>query len=254
MTYQKQETIGNCTLYLGNCLDVLPSLPTVDAVITDPPYEAEAHNMARRQLTRGQDGGRRRSVGNFPIDFERMDDLLRGQVAQACQAVCCGWGIYFCQIEAVYLWRSAMEAAGAKYKRAGIWLKPDGAPQFTGDRPGMGFESIVCTWHGDGRSKWNGGGGRHGVWKFTKHDRGYGHGQAKNEHPTQKPLALMEALVADFTPAASVVLDPFMGSGTTGVACVSTGREFIGVEKDVKYFDVACRRIDDALRQKRMFS
>jgi DNA modification methylase len=237
---------------LGDCLEIIPTLPTVHAVITDPPYEAEAHTKGRRLATRGQDGGRKRSIENYAIDFAQMNSELRVHVAQLCQEKCAGWGIYFCQIEAVYLWRQTLELAGAKYKRGGIWRKRDGAPQFTGDRPGMGFESIVCAWHGEGKSKWNGG-GKHGVWEFTKHDPGYGHGGASNAHPTQKPVALMEALIADFTNPGDIILDPFMGSGTTGVACVNTGREFIGIEKNQKYFNIAYDRIRSAQMQQRLF-
>lgn len=247
-----KQVIGNCTLYLGNCLDIIPTLPTVQAVISDPPYEAEAHTKGRRLATFGQDGGRRRSIENRPIDFAQMTPGLRKQVARACQEKCTGWGLYFSQIESVYLWRRVLTAAGAKYKRAGIWRKPDGAPQFTGDRPGMGFESVVCVWHGEGRSKWNGG-GKHGVWEFTKHDRGHGHGGLRNQHPTQKPVFLMEALVRDFTSPGEIILDPFMGSGSTGVACANMGREFIGIEINESYFDISCQRIEAAYSQGRLF-
>lgn len=73
-------------------------------------------------------------------------------------------------------------------------------------------------------------------------------------HPTQKPVALMEYLIRTYTKEGEVVLDNCMGSGTTGVACANTGRRFIGIEKEVKYFDIALRRIEDAQRQQRMFA
>ena len=71
-------------------------------------------------------------------------------------------------------------------------------------------------------------------------------------HPTQKPVALMEWCLG-FIPNAQTILDPFMGSGTTGVACVNLGRSFIGIERDPDYFDIACKRIDEATRQPRLF-
>jgi len=71
-------------------------------------------------------------------------------------------------------------------------------------------------------------------------------------HPTQKPIALMEWCLG-FLPKARTILDPFMGSGTTGVACAKLGRKFIGIELEPKYFDIACKRIDDAYRQPRLF-
>jgi DNA modification methylase len=73
-----------------------------------------------------------------------------------------------------------------------------------------------------------------------------------NEHPTQKPVALIE-WTAGFIPG-QIVLDPFMGSGTTGVACANLGRSFIGIEREPKYFDIACRRIEDAQRQGRLIA
>jgi DNA modification methylase len=84
----------------------------------------------------------------------------------------------------------------------------------------------------------------------------YAHAQLASEgkfHPTQKPLPLMEWCLS-FVPSAKTILDPFMGSGTTGVACMNMGRRFIGIEIDPKYFDIACERIEDAQRQARMFA
>ena len=238
--------IGNATLYLGDCLEILPTLGEVDAVITDPPYEADAHTPMRRTQTSIRPGE------NVSLDFCKMTNQDRKVVARECQRLCLGWGLYFCQIEAIYLWRIHLQGAGAKWKRAMIWRKPDGAPQFTGDRPGMGYESIACVWHGDGRSSWNGG-GKHGVYEHGKHDAGHGHGGLRNDHKTQKPLKLMKALIADFTAPTALVLDPFMGSGSTGIACDDLGRRFIGIEKEPRYFDIACRRIEDAQRQQRLF-
>ena len=73
------------------------------------------------------------------------------------------------------------------------------------------------------------------------------------EHPTQKPVALMEWCIKHLPDTAQTILDPFMGSGTTGVACVNLGRKFIGIELDPGYFDIACKRITDAHRQADMF-
>jgi len=158
----------------------------------------------------------------------------------------------FCQAEAVSAWRGSLEAAGAKYRRAMVWVKPDGMPQFTGDRPGMGYESIVSAWAGPGASSWNGG-GRHGVFTIPKHDSGNGHGGAANPHPTTKPYRLMSELVSLFSNHGETILDPFMGSGSTGFAAISLGRKFVGVEIDQTYFAVACRRLEQAWKQPRLF-
>lgn len=238
--------IGDATLYCGDCLDILPTLGKVDAVITDPPYEAEAHTKGRRVSGKQENGDR--SVEMAALDFDAMTPDLRLAVSSACSAICDGWFLAFCQAEAVSLWREAHEAAGAKYKRSMVWIKPDGAPQFTGDRPGMGYESIVASWCGTGRSKWNGG-GRHGVFSHP-------HRESNNpkQHMTQKPSTLMRELVDLFTDYGNTVLDPFMGSGTTGVAAIQLGRKFIGIEREPKYFDIACKRIEQAVAQGQLFA
>lgn len=117
--------------------------------------------------------------------------------------------------------------------------KPNGAPQFTGDRPGQGFESLAIG-HCPGKKRWNGG-GKHAVWTHSLDQRSESSG--RHEHPAQKPIALMLDLVSDFTDPCETILDPFAGSGTTGVACLRLGRRFIGIEKDEKYFELACERL-----------
>lgn len=249
------ETIGNATLYLGDCREILPTLPKVDAVITDPPYDAEAHSAGRRVLSRGvrRVNGFERKVDAAPLDFAPIDDHLRDAICLWSAENCSGWMLAFCQAEAVHAWREAMTEAGAAWRRAMIWVKPDSSPQLTGDRPAQGYESIAASWCGSGRSRWNGG-GRRGVYTFNKHDPGCGHGGKSNEHPTQKPVALMSELVSLFSDAGSIVFDPCMGSGSTGIACHVLQRQFIGIEREPKYFDIACRRIEDAQRQSRMFA
>ena len=105
---------------------------------------------------------------------------------------------------------------------------------------------MVSAWYGKGHSHWNGG-GRPGNFRHNKNTPGGG------VHPTQKPLPLMKELVSLFSNYGDLVLDPFMGSGTTAVACVNFGRRFIGIELDEKYFDIACKRIRDAYAQPDMF-
>jgi site-specific DNA-methyltransferase (adenine-specific) len=247
--------IGNATLYLGDCRDILPTLPAVDAVITDPPYEEEAHGAGRRLLGRTDElaDSRIREIEEAPLDFDAMDDELRAFMARWAATNCRGWMLAFCQAEAVATWRSAMELAGMKWRRAMVWVKPDSSPQLSGDRPAQGYESIAAAWCGEGRSEWNGGGKR-GVFTYGKHDPGMGHGGGRNEHPTQKPAVLMKDLVSLFTLPGQTVLDMCMGSGTTGIACHDLGRPFIGIEKKPHHFATACRRIEDAQRQARMFA
>lgn len=230
-------------VHLGDCLDPvsgLASLPdrSVDHVITDPPYEAEAHTKQRRV---------KRSGGVMkvePLSFHPITDDQRRAVAAQFGRIARRWVIVFCQVEAVHLWSEALEAGGLTVRRVGVWVKPDGMPQYSGDRPGMGYESIVIA-HQPGRSRWNGG-GKHGVWIVPKMGAA---DQIRTGHETQKPLALMEALIRDFTDPGETILDPFAGSGTTGVACKRLGRAFIGWERDPKYHAIAERRIRDAKEQ-----
>jgi site-specific DNA-methyltransferase (adenine-specific)/modification methylase len=80
------------------------------------------------------------------------------------------------------------------------------------------------------------------------------HNEPRGDHPTQKPIGVMAWAIGQIPTPNTTILDPLMGSGTTGVACARLGRRFIGIERDQKYFEIACRRVDDAQRQKDMFT
>ena len=230
---------GRIMLYCADALDVLPTLEagSIEHIITDPPYEVEAHTLQRRVKRNG-------GIMNLePLDFCKMSEAVRIEFSKQTVRICSGWAIVFCQAEAVALWRDTLQDAGAIYKRAMVWIKPDGMPQYSGDRPGMGYESIVAAWCSDGGSSWNGG-GRHGVFNYNKSGDG-----GPNEHPTQKPIRLISKLVALFTDEGDTVLDCFMGSGTTGVAAVKLGRRFIGVELSREYYNIALKRIQQAEAQ-----
>lgn len=235
------------TLHLGDCLPFLRSLPdkSVDHVITDPPYEAEAHTQGRRMMAgaggRMRDGAR---IYSAPLDFAPISADVRTEVGHHLARCASRWIVVFCQAEAVAAWRESLEAGGAKWKRACVWIKPNGQPQLTGDRPGMGYESIACA-HAPGRSRWNAG-GKHGVYTFPM-DANFS--RFAREHPTQKPTPLFESLVRDFTDPGETILDPFAGSGTTGVAALKLGRRFIGCELSPKYHAVALKRLSNAREQ-----
>jgi site-specific DNA-methyltransferase (adenine-specific) len=213
-------------------------------MITDPPYEKEAHKPMRR--TWASVKGR---VDDASIAFGPMTEATRMAIAAFAAQGVRGWALVFCQVEGIVPWREALAGAGAKYKRAMCWVKPDASPQFDGSGPAQGYESIVAAWCGQGRSLWNGG-GRHGVFQHNSH---IGVADRYGGHPTEKPLPLMRELTTLFTQPSQTILDPFMGSGTTGVAALKSGRKFIGIEIDEKYFDIACRRIEEAHRQPDMF-
>ena len=224
-----------CVVCADNA-EVLPGLPdkSVAHVITDPPYEAEAHTKQRRTKIEG--GGADYGVVDVvPLDFEPMTESNRVRVGAEIARVVRRWAAIFCQVEATEKWRESLR--GLDYVRTGVWVKPDAQPQLSGDRPGMGYESIVFA-HPKGRKRWSGG-GRSGVFTHCKQQFG---GQAP--HPTTKPLPLMLELVDLFTDPGELVLDPFCGSGTTGVACLRLGRRFIGIERDAKYAAIARERLE----------
>jgi site-specific DNA-methyltransferase (adenine-specific) len=224
---------GGIVIYHGDCRDILPQLGPVDHVITDPPYEAEAHSLGRRAFSGKSSAAHPKGIAEErPLDFAAISDDDRKLAGKLMANVSRGWVLVFCQVEAAMLWRDALKPA--KYIRTQIWRKPDGAPQFTGDRPGMGYESIVSCWAGNGRTWWHGG-GRHGV---------YEHMTVKAaSHQTQKPEQLMCDLVSLFSNAGETILDPFMGSGTTLVAAKRLGRKAIGIESEEKYCEIAARRL-----------
>lgn len=243
MTYKRREIIGPHTLYLGDCRDILPTLGKVDAVVTDPPYEAIMHAAKGAAARRLRTDGRREISA---LDFSSIDEI-RQEIAQAIAAICDGWALIFCTPEGVGRWADAINLTAAKYKRACTWVKPDSTPQLNGQGPPMGAENFVAAWCGSGFARWNAGGKR-GVYTHLTNppDR---HGV----HPTEKPLRLMKELLADFTQPEISVLDPFMGSGTTLVACQKLGRIGIGIEIEPKYFDIACKRVEEAMRQPDLF-
>jgi site-specific DNA-methyltransferase (adenine-specific) len=221
--------IGNATLYLADAFAVMPTLQDIDCIITDPPYNPKTHKGAQSA----------KSLASSLIDFDSLTEDAFTQFCASAVTLARRWVVMSCA------WQHAaqLEKAGVPPVRLGVWHKPNGAPQFTGDRPGTGWEAIAIL-HREGRKRWNGG-GHHAVWVCNV-ERG--------EHPTQKPLKLLLDWVAKFTEPGETVLDPFMGSGTTGVACAMLGRKFIGIERRPDYFNVAVKRIPAAYRQSDLFA
>jgi len=240
----EREEIGDAILYRGDALEVMETLPegTVDAVISDPPYEDQAHKPMRR--TRAKIEGR---TDSSDLDFAPITEETRNSVCRWVAKNLKGWALFFCQVEAVGKWQDSFNSAGASWDRAWAWVKPDSAPRFNGQGPAQAFECIASAWCGGGKRSWNGGGSRNVITCNVTSGR-YG------GHPTEKPLGVMNALVGLYTNENQTIADFFMGSGTTGVAAVQEGRKFIGIELERKYFDIACRRIEEAQRQQRLFA
>lgn len=215
-----QSSRVTCTLYCGDCLDLLPI--EADAVVTDPPYgmkwNTDTTRFATGQRTAGPGRNRDAIIGDdTPFDPSP-------------------WVGY----EKVVLWGSNHYAQRLPVGTTLVWLK----------RLDEGFGSFLS----DAELAWMRGG--HGVYAFRKC---FPHASRTGEagdsvHPSQKPVVLMSwCLEQAKVPDGATVLDPYMGSGTTGVACVREGRNFIGVEKDEKYFKIAVERIRRELAQRRMF-
>lgn len=229
---------------LCDAFEELPQLEegAVDVTITDPPFDARTHAKALEGARRNG----RRTVGGAlpfaPIDDEQIRTLA-GHLARVTKR----WIVVFCADRQVEAWAKALEAGGARFVRLGVALRTNPRPQLTGDRPAPPADWIVFAHGGGERLRWNGG-GHAAVWRSppARHDPG---GQV---HATQKPLALMRALVEDFSDPGELVLDPFAGSGTTGVACRELGRRFLGYEHSPEYHAAALRRIEAAREQLRI--
>jgi len=211
------ETIGNATLYLGDCRDILPTLPKVDAVITDPPYGL------------GIDG-QKESVRRDGSQLRKHHEKL-------------GW-------DKAIPDSGLMQAVLAAGHQHIVW----GGNYFSDDLPSsrgwlVWFKGQTGLTMSDGELAWT----SLQIPLRVKNLHRTHLWQESPEHPTQKPTELMEWCLS-FVPDAKTILDPFMGSGTTGVAAMNLQRAFIGIEREPKYFDIACRRIEDAQRQGRLIA
>lgn len=225
-------TIGNATLYLGDCREILPTLGPVDHIITDPPYSANTHKMAKTNKGAGH--------GVKLVSFDALADADFIALAEQTLESANGWVVMTCDYR-----HAALFYQHPKFVRLGAWVKPNPMPQISADRPGQGFETVLILHAGKTTKVWNRGGAS-GIWTIPVVNGA--------EVPTQKPIALVTAFVTDFSKPGELIADPFMGSGTTGVACAMQDRRFIGIEAKPEHFDVCCKRIEAAYRQPRLFT
>ena len=202
----REERIGNQRLILGDCLEVMPTLGKVDAVVTDPPYGI---GFGKKHTKWSANRGTRLCDWDAEIP-----DV--GFLTEIC--------------DSVIIWGG--ERFGLPIRRRWLsWVKPDAAPTFA---------STEFAWTSSDAPA------RHFTYAVGKVN------QERVGHPTQKPVALMEWCLG-FLPNAQTVLDPFMGSGTTLVACQKLGRHGIGIEIDPDYFQIACERVHKAWQEPDMF-
>ena len=235
---------GGCELYQGDCLEIMPQLGAVDAVVTDPPYSVSVAGAS----VSGRKGKGTRNLDFFQgdTDWSSMTEFVGDAIALAVQKeprTCVVW----CGHRQIGRIVDNMEADGFSTRMI-YWRKKCPPPS----PPGAGFCSAVehaVYGYKPGR-QWNGGQYEHNVFEADS----YRYGQpGKVAHPTQKPLTLIAWNIRVLTDPRDTILDPFMGSGTTLVACVKLGRKGIGIEIDPDYFDIACRRVEEAYRQPDLF-
>jgi site-specific DNA-methyltransferase (adenine-specific) len=196
-------TIGDATLYLGDCADVLSTLERVDCVITDPPYGIGIANNPVRQAHQKMDW-----------DASTPDASLLNKIL-ALGGVSIVWGGNYFDLPPSQCFL--------------VWDKVQ--PQ---DFSLAMCEMAWCSKKSPAKMH------RQSVLSYRK------------DHPTQKPVELMVWCIEQ-AGNPQTILDPFMGSGTTGVACAQLGRTFTGIERERKYFDIACERISRAQAQGQMF-
>lgn len=210
----REERIGACRLILGDCLEVMPTLSPVDAVVTDPPYGMGFQSNHR-------------NVSHRPIAGDGTADLLE-------------WTVNLQWHHSAYVWMRWDNLADVpKPKSLITWVKDNHS---MGDlKHEHGRQTEVCAFYA---------GPDHYFPKERPTDVIKAPRTGNEYHPTQKPVGLMNAVVKW---TAGNVVDPFMGSGTTLVACAKLGRKGIGIEIDPDYFEIACRRVEEAYRQPDMF-
>ena len=233
----EKVVIGNATLYHGDCRDVLPTLDAVDAVITDPPYSKRCHDGHDAGAAKASDASEREALGYHALT---LDDVT--YFAEQYRRVCRGWIVWMTDSELALAVRTALEKEG-RYAFAPLpFFQPGRSVRLSGDGPCSWTDWIVVA-RTTAQRKWG------------TLPGGYvaGPGWNDKERMGGKPTLLMDALVTDYSRQGDSVLDSHMGAGTTGVACVNAGRNFIGCEIDRDPFDIACRRIEDAQRQASLF-
>ena len=210
--------IGDATLYLGDCMDILPTLQKVDAVITDPPYGIGFKASQPGAIDYGLIFGDSEPFN--PAPFMRFENLvLWGGNNFANKLPVGGWFVWDKRVS-----EAADRMMGSPFELAWVSNKK----KYKIARIQHGGAKNADALNGDVAN-------------------------AQRFHPTQKPVALMKWCIEQ-AGNPQTILDPFMGSGTTGVAAIQLGRKFIGIEREPKYFDIACKRIEQAVAQGQLFA
>ena len=218
--YKRKEIIGDCTLYLGDCIEVMPTLGEVDAVVTDPPYGIGLAGGFSGAVGFSEPIKRREYKGDWDSETPNADVF---NAMQEISASCIVWGgNYFTD----------------KLQQGSFWLvwdKQNTMPTFS---------DCELAWTNLKKKS---------VKRLVYMQNGCMSKERERFHPTQKPVGVMEWCITHLPENTQTILDPFMGSGTTLVACAKMGRAGIGIELDEDYFNIACKRVEDAYRQGDLF-
>ena len=235
MTYKRKEIIGDCTLYLGDCLEVMPTLDKVDAVVTDPPYmltKGGNGDYATWQLAADYDN--KGAIVLCDIDWCDFMPVIFNVMKEGthCYTMCNNRHVKEMLIQA--------ENAGLRFHNLLAWDKKSCTPNryYMKNMEFIGFFYKVKSKYLNDCSSQQ---------LIACKQENYG------GHPTTKPTALMAYYIKNSTDIGDIVLDPFMGVASTGVAAARNGRKFIGIELDPDYFNIACERIRKAYDQPDLF-
>ena len=228
---------GRAVLYEGSCFDVLPAIGPVDHIITDPPYSERTHKGHDGGTIDNRDGAERRQ-----LDYQFWDRADCERFATVVVPVTTGWIVWFTDDENAVPIRYLLEERN-RYAFAPLpYYAPNSRVRLSGDGPSAWTIWIVVartralhTW-----GTLPGGYARELGWDVPEKMGG-------------KPVALMDRIVSDYSRPGDLVCDPCMGRASTALACLNTGRRFVGIECDSAEFDAACERIDQASRQGRLF-
>ena len=219
--WKRVERIGLATLYLGDCREIAPTLTRPAAIVTDIPYGISQESGGLRSL----------EYGEWDYDANLGQSVLAGfQDAPSILAFC-----DYRQLSGLF------DTFPVRSSRCVAWVKSN--PTVMNGQHLL-LPALEVAYYGKLPGAWFGGRCIRSVWE--------GPAPTEREHPTQKPVAVMRWSLLQ-APDAQTVCDPFAGSGTTGVACVLEGRKFTGIEREPKYFDIACQRIYNAQRQSKLF-
>jgi len=233
------EIIGDATLYMGDCREVMPTLPRSDVLITDPPYKVTSGGFGDLE---GGFGGwikdsydNKGSIVECDIDWSEWLNLMPQALAPDAQIY-----VFSNDRNLPVAWAAA-EEAGFKFHRLLTWDKRAALPNRWYQ------QTCEFVWFGrQGKAFMIADPSSKALQSIFQRD--------ESEHPTEKPVGLCQLYIENSTARGGTVLDPFMGSGTTGVAALRSGRKFIGVELTERWFDVACERISKANVEPRLFS